>query len=332
MSERVMDPLVFSPFLRPVVWGGRQLGEVLHKVLPMDAAYGESWEISPHAVHVSRVAEGPHAGRTLNELCSEHSSELFGRGTAATPFPMLIKFLDCRELLSIQVHPDDRLAREVADESLGKSEAWVVLAAEPGARIYAGFRAGVTRREVEQHLAAGTLADLLHVISPRSGDCLFLPAGTVHAVGGGVLMAEIQQASDATFRLFDWNRTGADGRPRELHVEQALAAIDWQAGPVRCVTPRLLEHAAADVRCERLVDCNHFRIERIHMTAPYTIASRSGAEVWIVIAGSAELQTASGYRRTFRCGETVLIPATARDPQWSPADSSATLLRVAVPY
>jgi mannose-6-phosphate isomerase len=327
-----MEPLVFEPYLRPVVWGGRKLADVLGKALPTDAPYGESWELSPHEQHVSIVAEGPHAGRTLNDLCQDHAREIFGpQAPSAKPFPLLIKFLDCREFLSIQVHPDDRLARELAGEEHGKSEAWIVLQAEPGAQIYAGFLPGVAREDVARHLAAGTLEQALHAFTPQPGDCLFLPAGTVHSVGGGVLLAEVQQSSDATFRLSDWNRTGADGSQRELHIQQALKAIDWNAGPITPVVTASLDDSLPGNSVEPLVHSPHFSMQRINLTSTLPCDDRAGAEVWLVLDGIAELRTASGHSRSFKIGETVLIPASADAPHWVPDSSTATLLRVRVP-
>lgn len=336
-----MDPLVFVPYLRPVVWGGRKLADMLGKSLPTHAPYGESWEISPHPQHVSVVAAGPHAGSTLNDLCRDHTTDLFGvPGVAgagpecsanASAFPLLIKFLDCRDLLSIQVHPDDRRARDLAGEAFGKTEAWIILHVEPGAQIYAGFLPGVTREDVEQHLAAGTLEQALHVFTPQPGDCLFLPAGTVHAVGGGVLMAEVQQASDATFRLYDWNRPGTDGQPRALHIPQALESIDWNAGPARPVDTALVDDSLPGNAAEPLVSCPQFSLHRIHLTSTLDCDDRDGAEIWLVLDGIAELRTATGYARSFRIGETVLIPAAASSPRWIPDSSTATLLRVRVP-
>ena len=185
------------------------------------------------SLHVSRVAEGPLRGMPLTELWATRQNELTGRsGAEHRPFPLLLKYLDCQELLSIQVHPSDEIARELRPGELGKTEAWVVLDADPAARIYAGLRPGVTPDDVRRGLADGSLAQCLHSFVPQKGQCIFLRAGTVHAVGGGVLIAEVQQSSDATFRLFDWNRPGPDGKPRTLHTAEALRSIDWTAGPV----------------------------------------------------------------------------------------------------
>src|SRR5262245_60127583 len=216
-----MEPLVFEPFLRSMVWGGRRLSEWFGKRLPQGPV-GESWEISAHPQHVSRVAEGPFLGQSLDDLCRCNSREIFGASAPADGrFPLLIKLLDCRDWLSVQVHPTDDIAARLLAGERGKTEAWVVLGADPDARIYAGLVPGTTRADLEARLGHGSVADCLHSFTPRVGDCLFLPAGTVHAVGGGIVLAEVQQCSDATFRLFDWNRVGLDGKPRPLHVHEA---------------------------------------------------------------------------------------------------------------
>src|SRR5262249_49482861 len=158
-------------------------------------------------------------------LTARHADALFGSQSPPTLFPLLIKYLDAHDWLSVQVHPDDRLAEELSPGECGKTEAWVVLHAEPGSRIWAGLRPGVAQADLERHLERGTVVECLHALEPRAGDCIFLPAGTVHAVGGGVLLAEVQQTSDATFRLFDWNRIQPDGTRRPLHIEQSLASI-----------------------------------------------------------------------------------------------------------
>ncbi|HVW00776.1 MAG TPA: type I phosphomannose isomerase catalytic subunit [Planctomycetaceae bacterium] len=327
-----MDPLVFEPYFRPQVWGSRRLADRLGKALPAEGNFGESWEISGHPQHVSHVAEGPLAGTSLQELCQRHGRELFGAQPPQGEFPLLIKYLDCHVPLSVQVHPNDELARQLLGEDQGKTEAWVILDADPAARVYAGLRPGTTRESLEHHLDAGTVADCLHEFHPQAGDCVFLPAGTVHAVGDGVLIAEVQQTSDATFRLWDWNRLGPDGKPRALHRQQALAAIDWSAGPVAPVHPQPLGDLTRNVTGERLVDSPYFRMDRLQISGESELAPAGVLSIWMVLGGTAVLQSKGGYRREFSRGETVLVPAAAPRLEWSPGTAGPVqLLRVVIP-
>jgi mannose-6-phosphate isomerase len=325
-----VDPLVFEPFYRPQIWGGRRLETQLGKPLPSGQSIGEAWEISAHPMHVSRVAEGPLAGLPLTDLWAKHGRELTGT-TLTGEFPLLIKYLDCQELLSIQVHPNDQIANEIQPGSLGKTEAWAVIHAEPQGQIYSGLRPGVTPQDVERGLADGTLADCLHAVTPRAGDVVFLAAGTVHAVGGGVLIAEVQQSSDLTFRLFDWNRVGPDGKPRQLHRREALMSIDWSRGPVDPVTPQTLGGLPAGVRGEKLAACEYFAMERFEVGGPFTLPYARQLSIWMILAGAVRLaDDAGGYARTFRQGETVMIPATAPSLAWTPVDGPAKVLGVTV--
>jgi mannose-6-phosphate isomerase len=321
-----MDPLVFESYPRPQVWGNRRLA-ALGKPLP-PGNYGESWEISAHAHHVSQVAEGPERSTLLSDLWAGRARELYGaQGEPPVRFPLLVKFLDCHEQLSVQVHPSDEIAARLLGDEAGKTEAWVVLETAPSARIYAGLRSGVTRPVLERHLAAGTVAECLHSFVPRPGDCLFLAAGTVHAVGGGVLMAEVQQSSDATFRLFDWNRMATDGRQRELHIAQSLASIDWNAGPTNPVTPQPIAGLPAGARAESLVRCRYFDLARFRPTAPFEQPYAGQLSIWLVLDGALELSSEStGYRRTFHRGETVLVPAVAAALRWTPVARQPAML------
>jgi mannose-6-phosphate isomerase len=229
-----LGPLRFEPFLRPMVWGGRALEARLGKSLPTSEPYGESWEISDHALHRSVVAEGPRAGTTLRQLMEQERDALLGpAANRFDTFPWLIKFLDCCDWLSVQVHPDAEAVKTLWPGEGSKTEAWYVIDAQPKSRIYAGLQPGVGPAELRDALARGTVEECLYSFIPQPGDCVFLPAGTVHAVGGGVLMAEIQETSDATFRLFDWNRVDAQGKSRKLHIEEAFAALHWEYGPVQ---------------------------------------------------------------------------------------------------
>ncbi len=229
-----MNPICFTPHLVPKVWGGRKLHTTLGKDLPDDSAYGESWDVSHHASHHSVVRDGELAGKTLHDLMSSHRQDLLGRHAKAHDvFPWLIKFLDCNDWLSVQVHPDEEKVKTLWPGEGSKTEAWFVVDAAPESRIYAGLLEGIDEAKLRAALQEGNVADCLYSFTPQAGDCVFLRAGTVHAVGGGVLMAEIQQTSDATFRLFDWNRVDAEGKSRTLHIEQSIAATHWDYGPVK---------------------------------------------------------------------------------------------------
>jgi mannose-6-phosphate isomerase len=329
-----MEPLVFEPYLRPVIWGGRLLERRLAKPLPAEGDFGESWELSAHPLHVSRVADGPWRGLALTELWQQRQKEIAGDEVKeGSRFPWLVKFLDCRDLLSVQVHPDDSTARELLGDESGKTEAWIVLHAEASGRIYAGLKPGTTRGDLQRHLDAGTVAQCLHSFAPRTGDCVFLPAGTVHAAGGGVLLAEVQQSSDATFRLFDWNRLGPDGRPRALHREAALGSIHWSAGPVQPILPQPLPGSSPGSTGERLVQCPCFRIDRYRVISDLPIPYGARMSVWMVIDAQAELRSHdSSYHRAFACGQSVLLPASAGPMTWLAGRSPATLLAVTMPF
>lgn len=323
----MIGPLVFEPYLRPQVWGGRRL-QALGKGLPDDGLYGESWEISGHPHHVSVVAEGPLQGTSLTDLCQNHARELFGNQMPEDgKFPLLIKILDCDKLLSIQVHPDDETAARLLGDEKGKTEAWVVLDVGPNGRVYAGLNPGVDRDELQKHLERGTTDHCLHSFRPNPGDCLFIRSGTVHAVGGGVVIAEVQQSSDATFRLFDWNRLGPDGKPRQLHIQESLESIDFNAGPLHPVQPQTLESEVTGVRGERLVTSNYFLMDRYQLSNDLEV-SPDRLSIWMILDGQATLQ-GDGYKRTFARGETVLVPASCPPVHWS--GERATLLGVTLP-
>src|SRR5207253_8692654 len=252
--------LRFIPYLRPMVWGGRRLGEVLGKTLPSDEYYGESWEASDHPQHRSVIATGADAGQTLRRLMEQHPEQVLGTvARRYATFPWLVKFLDARDWLSVQVHPDEEAVRTLWPGEAGKTEAWFVLDAKPGSKIFAGLLPEVDEPALRAALTAGTIAECLHAFEPRPGDCLFLPAGTVHAVGGGVLLAEVQQTSDATFRLFDWNRRDSQGKSRKLHVEEALACIDWKQGLVQPIHATPFDHAVSG--SQKLARSPYFELE-----------------------------------------------------------------------
>ncbi len=234
----MLYPLVFHPIYRQRVWGGRRLASHFGRTLPPDIPIGESWEIADRPDAESVVANGPLAGRTLRWLMEQHAPALLGEAGAHSVdgrFPLLVKILDAQESLSLQVHPPATLAASLGGES--KAEAWHVVHAQDGARIYAGLRAPETRASLEAAAREGRIAGRVQSLPAKAGDSLFIPPGRVHALGAGVMVFEVQQNSDTTYRLFDWNRTGNDGRPRDLHVAQALACLRYDD-----VTPALSMH------------------------------------------------------------------------------------------
>lgn len=328
MANFAHQPLSFRSYLRPQPWGSQRFANVLQRPQAIGGRFGESWEISSHAMHQSCLAEGPLAGQTLSQLWAKYRNEWYG-DDSPTLFPWLVKYLDCHEFLSVQVHPNDDLALRYASGEGGKTEAWVVLDTDPSARIYAGFKDGTTIGEVTERTSDGTLANCLHSFVPRRGDCIYIPAGTVHSVGGGVLMIEVQQTSDATFRLFDWNRVGLDGSPRALHVDQSLSAIDWAAGPVNPVVPQAWNGDDGDLSGELLIDCPYFQWKRFSLAeTPATLVGQSLA-IWTLIDGEA-LLSGDGYEKRVRLGDTLLIPPMEFPMTWTPLRPS-TLLRVDPP-
>jgi mannose-6-phosphate isomerase len=327
-------PLRFEPLFKRYLWGGRRLETVLGKQLGDGADYAESWEVADHHAGQSIVAAGPLAGTSLGTLVRERGRELLGRHAPAIlggepRFPLLFKYLDSQRDLSVQVHPDDAAAARLAPPDLGKTEAWVIVAAEPGSRVYAGLRAGINRQQLAEATAAGRTAECLHAFEPLVGDCIFIPAGTVHALGAGLVVAEIQQASDTTYRLFDWNRVGPDGQPRPLHIEQALAAIDYSAGPATPVVPQATEWP----HVERLVACDKFVLDRWTISDGATLGGDGRMHIVTVLEGSAVLEPMGGggvaeagddVRRLTR-GQTVLLPACLPALTLSPATTCVLL-------
>ena len=293
-------PLRFEPVFRSYIWGGRRLETVLQKALPNDGLdYAESWELVDHGENQSVVANGSFAGQTLSALVAKHGESLLGRHHPQNQFPLLFKFLDCNRNLSVQVHPNDAQAAELDPPDLGKTEAWVIMSAEPGSCLYAGLKEGIDRVTLQEHVTAGTVENILHTIHPEVGDCVFIQAGTVHALGEGLLVAEIQQASNTTFRLFDWNRAGADGRPRQLHIAESLAVTNYKQGPVNVVSAQ-----SVGAGIERLVECDKFVLDRIIVDGEHSLGGDQACHILVVLEGEARI----GGEQV-NSGQTVLLPA-----------------------
>lgn len=325
----MMHPLLFAPIYRRYIWGGRRFVEALGRDLPPGEDYAESWEIvdrPDRPDEESLVSHGPLAGRTLGELVRGHGRELLGRHAPRHSFPLLFKFLDACRDLSVQVHPDDARAALLSPPDLGKTEAWYVVDAAPGSRIYAGLREGVGREQLAAAIRAGTCADVLHSFVARPGDCIFIPAGTVHAIGAGLLVAEIQQSSDVTYRLFDWNRVAPDGTSRPLHVEAGVEAVT-HFGPVGPLVPT----STGDPAVKRLVTSDYFLFDEVRPGSSWSVGGDDTCHVVVVLEGEFALDDAWGLPAIKR-GRTVLFPAAiGRQTLRSVTTGSAKLLHVALP-
>ncbi len=322
-----LHPLRFEPIFKRLIWGGRRLATVLRKPIGEGSEYAESWEISDHRLDVSRVADGPLAGRTLRDLVHRHGDDLFGPAVGhREQFPLLVKFIDAQQDLSVQVHPDDDRGRRLANDN-GKTETWVIVHAEPGSKIYAGLRPGTTRAELAAAIERGNVEEYLHSFPARRGDCILIPAGTVHAIGAGVVLAEFQQMSDATFRLHDWNRVGHDGRPRPLHVAESLESINFEAGPI-VPTVTSPEPMPGGVR-ERLSRSDYFALDRLTLNAPASLGEADRFTIVLGIEGEAEIRSRD-LTVPLGLGQTLLLPASIGPCEVSPR-GSATLLTCVVP-
>jgi len=318
-------PLQFQQVFRRHLWGGRRLGTVLGKNIGEGTDYAESWEVVDHGRDQSIVANGSLAGRALTELVNQYGNELMGQHHPVARFPLLFKFIDANRDLSIQVHPDDERAANLDPPDLGKTEAWIVLDHDPGSVLYAGLKRGFDRAALAREVARGTTELCMHRVEPRTGDCMFIPAGIVHALGAGCVIAEIQQSSDTTYRLFDWNRVDSDGNARTLHVEEALETIDYGSGPVNPQIPVATEIG----HVEQLLACDKFVLDRWRIAGTRTLTVDDRFHIVSTISGSVELSTTS-HTIDLKVGNTALLPAAIGTVELR-ADSSATFLDMYLP-
>lgn len=299
---------------------------VLARRLGTGDTFAESWEISDLGTHQSIVECGPLADRSLHELVVRRGAGLLGRHCPRPRFPLLLKYLDAARRLSVQVHPDDAIAARMGLEDPGKTEAWLVLHAEPGSKIYAGFSQPVDRPLLQQALCQGECERLLHWFEPAAGQSVYIPAGTVHALGAGVLAAEIQQSSNNTFRLFDWNRLGPDGRPRKLHIEQGLEAIDYDQGPVGPANPQPTDREGVT----RLVECDKFIWDRCEFFSPATAGGDERCHIISVLEGSVSVEGDRADQPLPR-GRTALLPASCGTVKLIPNGDKVVLLDAYLP-
>jgi len=322
--------LRFQPVLKQTIWGGRRLGEQLGKSIGLGSDYAESWEIVDHGIDQSIVIDGPLAARSLSEITAEYPQWLLGdaldrRDPSTTPqgFPLLLKYLDCQRVLSVQVHPDDAYARTMQPPDRGKTEAWYIVASDPESLVYAGLKPGVDQAALREAMMVGQTDEVLHSFHPQAGDCLFIPAGTVHALGAGLLVAEIQQSSDTTFRLFDWNRVDERGHARTLHVEQSLEVADYEKGPIE---PSRSEPML--VGWQTLVACEKFVFRSLEMGVA-RVGGDNRFHILSVPRGSASIESAE-CRLVLRQGESALLPA-AHEAVEVAVSAESTLLEAHVP-
>ena len=320
----MLYPLTFRPVFKERVWGGREIERLYGKTLPPGAPIGESWEISDRPGDAGVVTNGPLAGKDLRWLMENHAAELLGGAKPATGnrFPLLCKILDAREKLSLQVHPPASKAAALGGEP--KTEMWFVADAAPAAELYVGLKRGVTRAEFERKIRDGSVAECFHRLPVKTGDAMFLPSGRVHAIGAGLVLFEIQQNSDTTYRVFDWNRAGLDGQPRKLHVAESLASIDFNDFEPPLVQGRF---AGGEVKTRPLVNDPLFNVEVLEMKTGAGLSLKTQKlQIVAVVHGRFQVKGDS-VSVDLAAGQFCLFPASLEQTKIS-AQSEATLLRI----
>ena len=311
-----MYPIKFKPILKEKVWGGKRLLEIKKgQSVHADASknYGESWDLSGLDGNVSVVSNGFLKGNNLQEIIEVYMGDLVGDAVFeryGLEFPLLVKTLDCHDKLSVQVHPNDEIAAE-RHGKCGKSEMWYVVSAEPDAVIYIGFKdKNITREQYIEAVAEGTIADIIQPVKVKAGDVFYIPAGTVHALSSGVAVVEIQQPVDLTYRIFDWNRLGSDGKPRELHTALAVDAINFEA----TAEDSRRNYAIEDNKSVEAVKCDYFttNILRVNGKAECDYCELDSFVIYECVEGEAEIDDGENCER-IKAGELVLIPAETGD-------------------
>jgi mannose-6-phosphate isomerase len=325
-------PLKFRDIYKERIWGGRNLERFLNKTLPPgDAPIGESWEVADHRSETSVVANGAYEGWTLRRLREEFGADLIGEHGLALgrgQLPLLIKFLDAQDVLSVQVHPDDEYAGKFENGELGKTEMWYVLHAEPGAKLILGLKPGTTRESLKSAIEAGKTEECLREVEVKAGDCFFTPAGRVHAIGAGNIICEVQQNSDVTYRLYDWNRVDDDGQPRELHVEKSLDVIRFGDDDIAPATPKLISESGG--RVSEWVRCPLFVTEKLEVTSEISgDTKKESFHVLMAVSGEGSVN-GGGETYPLKKGESALIPC-ALGPYEIRSETGMEVLRSYVP-
>jgi mannose-6-phosphate isomerase len=292
-------PLKFEPIYKKRIWGGQKLREIFNKDIPPFEKIGESWELADLPDDKSVVANGELTGQTLDSVIKKYPKEITGDENFSGPFPLLIKFLDAEDVLSVQVHPDWRTCRRMG-KGTPKTECWYIVSAAPGAVIYKGLKKGVTKRDFSIAIRKGSVAELLAKVPVEAGQCHFLPAGNAHSIGPGLLIAEIQTPSDTTYRVFDWNRLDETGQARQLHIKEALESINFNAADIPLPITTV----------GRLVDCEYFKIDKGHQAKSCEMLLSPGRmKTLIILTSSGTILGADGNYVEFKAGDCILAPA-----------------------
>ena len=318
-------PLLFGPNLHTVVWGGNQLRP--YKGLePSDEPIGESWEVSAVPTSTSIVSNGVYAGKDLNSVINENPDAILGKKVNEKyngQLPLLVKFIDSKSDLSIQVHPNDEMAMREHGK-MGKSEMWYVIKADEGAHLYAGFKQKITPEEYQHRIADGTITDVLADHNVKAGDVFYLPAGRVHAICGGILLAEVQQSSDVTYRIFDYNRPGMDGNPRELHTELAAKALDYHV-----IDNYRTEYVDSSNKAVQIIESPYFSVRVMEVSKPFhrDLKKYDSFIITMCIEGDCKIRVRStGEEIIFKQGNSMLIPASIADYDVIPQHRTTRIL------
>ena len=320
-------PLKFDPIYQYRLWGGRKLEHLLSKPLPENEPIGEAWILSDRKDHASQVIEGDLKGATLTQLMEEYRYEIMGKnGNDFEIFPLLLKFLDCKEVLSVQVHPSDAQKEFIPAGDTGKTEAWVVLETSEDSHIFAGLKKGTTKENLLESIKDKTVSERLHSFVPKKEDAIFIHSGTVHTLGGTVVF-EVQENSDVTFRLYDWDRTDAKtGKPRDLQVEKAIECIDFNKIDIGPVIP---VKDPENKNSEKLFDNEHFILWRIKSKSDFTVGFKDEPAILVCIDGNGKMMY-NDKEYTISKGEVMLLPAIIGQLELKP-EKEISLLQIAIP-
>jgi mannose-6-phosphate isomerase len=327
-NQALLYPLRFEPIYQYRLWGGRHLAGLLTAPLP-SGPVGEAWLLSDRDDHQSRVTDGPLKGQSIGQLLQQFPKQIMGMLAGRFPrFPLLLKFLDVHQMLSVQVHPTKANTNLLPAGETPKTEAWVVLEAGTQSRIYAGLKPDTAEANLRGALTNGTVADHLACLTPKPGDAIFLRAGTVHSLGGDLVVFEIQQNSDVTFRLYDWDHIDPKtGKPRSLQVDKAMACIDFSEGPVTRVTP--VVETTIPVERERLFHCEHFWLWRLRGRSPFNVGAADLPRVLVCVEGAGDVEHGDATYAVGR-GDVFLLPAVIGQCVFRPR-GAVNLLEISIP-